>query len=294
MLGFAVHRVVNDRGYAVVGAVRNAEKVRSTWCADLEYTSDVDVEDFDSVLRAVQLSRADVVINATGEKDTRHTDEHVRRLFAVNSRFPRLMSAVAKSLGVHFIHFSSDGVFDGRRGMYDEGCRPDAADLYGLSKFLGEAPVDGTLVLRTSLLGRGLRPNDSLLDWFLSQSGRVRGFRRVVFSGLPVNEIAHVLATKVLPRPKPLTGLFHLSANPISKYDLLALVRTAWAAQHVEVDADDTVVSDRSLDSSRLRGEISYEPPSWAELVASMRSFYSMTHAPAVTRSGGARSNSIP
>lgn len=274
MLGFATHRVLHDRGYAVVGAVRDAEKVRSSWCAGLEYTSNVDVEDFDGVLRAVQLSRADVVINATGEKGARRTDESVRRLFAVNSRFPRLMSSAAKSLGVHFIHFSSDGVFDGRKGMYDESCRPDAVDLYGLSKFLGEAPMEGTLVLRTSLLGRGLKPNDSLVDWFLTRSGRVRGFRRMVFSGLPVNEIAQVLATKVLSRREPLTGLFHLSAAPVSKYDLLGLVRATWAVQKVEVEAEDTVVSDRSLDSSRLRNEISYVPPSWSELVASMHSFY--------------------
>jgi dTDP-4-dehydrorhamnose reductase len=175
---------------------------------------------------------------------------------------------------LHLVHFSTDGVFNGSSGNYSESTRPDAEDLYGISKYLGEPTGENVLVIRTSMIGRALSPGDSLLDWFLRQRGTVRGYRRAIFTGLPVTEIANVLARHVLPLAIPLTGLFNLASAPISKFDLLLLLKHAWPDQEVTIEPSDDVVVDRSLCPDRLARATGYIAPAWSHLVAAMKNFY--------------------
>ena len=109
---------------------------------------------------------------------------------------------------------------------------PDASDLYGRSKYLGEVDYPHAVTLRTSIIGHELGSAHGLVDWFLAQSGAVcRGFARAIFSGLPTVELARVIRDFVLPRPD-LHGVYHVSAAPISKYDLLTLVARVLRQAH--------------------------------------------------------------
>src|SRR5690606_13622716 len=125
--------------------------------------------------------------------------------------------------------------------------------------------------LRTSIIGHELRGGLSLLEWFLAQEGPVKGFTRAVFSGFPTVELAKIVRDHVLPRPH-LSGLYHVSAEPIAKYDLLKLIAIEYGKDNVIVP-DDGVVVDRSLNSDRFRTATGYQPPSWRELIALMHSF---------------------
>lgn len=269
MLGFALHRALHDGGFEVMGAIRTSQAPASRWCGGLRYAANVDVQDLSRVLAAVAASRADVVVNAIGEK----AGAAPTVLLSVNAMFPRLLEREL-SPDVYMIHFSTDGVFSGSRGMYDETCRPDATDLYGVSKYLGEPASARCLVLRTSLIGRALAGGAGLVDWLVSQSGVVDGYRRSVFSGLPVNEIANLLVERILPQRERLTGVWHLSAEPISKYALLCLLKRVWSLGQVEIAPADIPVLDRSLDSSRLRRRLGYSPPPWGQLVSGMQAYY--------------------
>jgi dTDP-4-dehydrorhamnose reductase len=92
-----------------------------------------------------------------------------------------------------------------------------------------------------------------------------------VFSGLPTVELAKVIRDHVLPRPD-LRGLWHVSSDPIAKYDLLQLVKAAYG-KTIEITPDDQLVIDRSLDSTRFRAETGWQPAPWVELVDSMCRF---------------------
>ena len=273
MLGFALHRVLHDAGHEVLGSVRAPQAPQARGCADLRYETGVDVERFEEVRRCVGTHGAEFVVNATGVKSTGAAAGQRRRLFAVNAVFPRKLGALARQLGVRVVQFSSDGVFSGTRGGYLETDPPDAEDDYGLSKLLGEPDEVEALVIRTSLLGRGIVPNDSLVDWFLARREPVRGYRRSIFSGLPVDEIARIFAGHVLPRLDALHGVYHVSAQPISKLDLLQLLKAEWGLA-VAVEPVDGPALDRSLDSARFRRATGYEPAPWPELLARMHAFY--------------------
>jgi dTDP-4-dehydrorhamnose reductase len=162
-------------------------------------------------------------------------------------------------------------VFTGRQGHYRESDAPDALDLYGRSKLLGEVDEPNAVTLRTSIIGHELSSAHGLVGWFLAQDGCVRGFTRAVFSGLPTVELAKVIRDYVLPRPD-LRGLWHVSSDPIAKYDLLQLVKTAYG-KPIEIVRDEQLVIDRSLDSTRFRVATGWQPAPWAELVDSMRRF---------------------
>ena len=145
---------------------------------------------------------------------------------------------------------------------------PDARDLYGRSKLLGEVDYPDAVTLRTSIIGHELNSAHGLIGWFLAQQGGVKGYTHAIFSGLPTYELARVILNRVLPRPD-LHGLYHVAAQPISKYDLLQLVNQEYG-KGLQIEPDDRVVVDRSLDPSRFREATGYVAPTWPKLVTRM------------------------
>jgi dTDP-4-dehydrorhamnose reductase len=274
MLGFCLHRALADAGISVVGTVRGKADAATGWSRGLRFECGVDVERFETVAAAAERSRASIIVNASGVNTVGGCGADARSLVSVNSVFPQRLAAWARTRGIYLIHFSTDGVFSGRSGMYSEESQPDATDLYGMSKLLGECEDGSALVLRTSLVGRSPGGRRGLVDWLLAQHGLVRGFRRAIFSGLPVNEVAQVMVRHILGCPKPLSGIYHLSSDPISKFHLLQLIREAWGLKQVTIEPDDEPVIDRSLDSTRLQQLIGYRPAPWTEMVEEMRDFY--------------------
>jgi dTDP-4-dehydrorhamnose reductase len=127
------------------------------------------------------------------------------------------------------------------------------------------------ITLRTSIIGHELDGAHSLVGWFLAQQDSARGFRRAIFSGLPTVELARVIRDHVLPHPE-LHGLYHVSAEPINKFDLLTLIADAYGKK-INIIADDKLVIDRSLDSTVFRAATGYQPHPWPELVRRMREF---------------------
>src|SRR5262249_36745373 len=142
-------------------------------------------------------------------------------------------------------------------------------DLYGRAKLLGEVDTPHTITLRTSMIGPELTVHRGLLDWFLAQTLPIRGYRRAVFSGLTTFELAKVVRHHVLTRPE-LHGVYHVGGDAVSKFDLLNLIGRLYG-HNVTIEPDDSVVIDRSLDSSRFRAVTGYIPPSWSQMIIEMR-----------------------
>ena len=141
----------------------------------------------------------------------------------------------------------------------------------GRSKLLGEVDYPHAITLRTSIIGHAVGRKHGLVDWFLAQAGPVKGFRRAIFSGLPTVELARVMLEFVVP-DTTLHGLYHVSAAPVSKLDLLHGVARAYG-KSIDIEPDDALVIDRSLDSTRFRLATGYQPPEWPELVHRMHEF---------------------
>ena len=87
----------------------------------------------------------------------------------------------------------------------------------------------------------------------------MRGFRRVIYSGVTTNHLAE-LVERIVVQHGDLSGLYQVVAAPISKYDLLVGIREAFGLD-VEIVPDEAEVSDRSMRGDKLRAAIGYEAP---------------------------------
>ena len=68
-----------------------------------------------------------------------------------------------------------------------------------------------------------------------------------------------------------LSGLYHVSSDPINKYDLLMLVKKHFGV-NVEIVPDPEFEIDRSLDSSAFRARTGFVPESWDRMIEDMAS----------------------
>lgn len=273
MLGNAVLRVFSSDARFVVSGTARSDATRRRLPKDLWDTviTGIDVEQHDSLVQAFAQIRPDVVINCVGIVKQLSAANDPLSALPINAMLPHRLARLSAINGARLVHVSTDCVFDGTKGMYLESDRPNAYDLYGRSKLLGEVDYDNAITLRTSIIGHELNSASSLVDWFLSQEGSVKGYRHAIFSGLPTAELAMVIRDYVLPYPA-LRGLYHVSAEPIAKYDLLNLVAEIYG-KRIEIIPDGDLMIDRSLNSDRFRQETGYSPASWPELIKIMHQF---------------------
>ncbi len=229
----------------------------------------IDVRSADRLNEVIRIFRPDVLVNAVGVVKQRADGKAVIPSLEINALLPHRLAELCRASGVRLVHLSTDCVFSGRKGNYSEDDTPDAEDLYGRSKVLGEVDEPGCLTLRTSIIGRELSRKTGLLEWFLSQRGGVvKGFRNAIFSGFTTLEMARIIERLLTASPKA-EGLYHVSAAAISKHDLLHKINAALGLG-ITILPDDEFHCDRSLDSTRFRREFGYVPPAWDEMVAEL------------------------
>ena len=273
MIGSTVLRVLSgNKDWEVFGTVRD-ENVKRFFYASIgdRLKAGVDAENQDALVRILDQIRPDVVVNCTGL--TKHKPEAENPLISIpiNTLMPHRLAGLCKLVGARLIHISTDCVFSGEKGGYVENDFADARDVYGKSKALGEVHYPHTITLRTSTIGHELQSKYGLLDWFLSQEGRCKGYTRAVFSGLPTVIFAQVVRDVVIPH-KELSGLYHVAAKPITKFDLLKMIADVYG-KTIDIVPDDKLVIDRSLDSKRFQSETGYVAPEWPELIKVMHAY---------------------
>ena len=270
MLGHRLWLELRERTDAFVAVRRPFASYRALGLFEADRTiAECDATHDDDLDRALSVTHPDVIVNAVGVVKQRREADHATTTIAVNSLLPHRLADRCVAAGARLIHISTDCVFSGARGSYTEADVPDARDLYGRSKLLGEPVRPGCLTLRTSMVGREIASAHGLVEWFLSRRGEtVRGFTRARFSGLTTIELSRVIAM-LIESHQQLAGLWHVAGEPIAKFDLLSMVNDRFRLGST-LEADDSFVCDRTLDASRFMNATGYRPPSWPAMVAEL------------------------
>jgi len=256
-----------------------AERYTSFGLFDNETTYyGVDLRSGDALLPIMAHYRPDAVINAVGIVKQRSEAKEAIPSMEINSLLPHRVALLCQIANARLVHISTDCVFSGRKGNYSEMDQPDAEDLYGRTKFLGEVSEPHCITLRTSMIGPELTRKTGLLEWFLAQKGRtVKGFSKAIFSGLPTFELARIVERILLDVPKA-HGIYHVAGPPISKYDLLTFIRDRLRLP-ITIERDLMFECDRTLDASRFHRDTEYSPPAWKAMIDDMA--YQMAENPA-------------
>lgn len=115
----------------------------------------IDLTNDDSVVQIIRSIRPQLIVNATAYTAVDRAESEPEIAMAVNARAPGLLAEEALALGAALIHYSTDYVFDGRKGdAYLETDKPNPLGMYGQSKLAGEHAVEqiggAYLTLRTS------------------------------------------------------------------------------------------------------------------------------------------------
>ena len=274
MLGNAMFRVLGRYGDLDVFGTARSSAVQRYFPAKMaeRLLGGVDIENQDALMQAFCQARPQVVINCVGLiKQVAESADPLRSI-PVNALLPHRLARLCAVSGARLVHISTDCVFSGEKGGYTESDCPDARDLYGISKTLGEVNAPNSITLRTSIIGHALNSSNGLIDWFLGQQGQCRGFTRAIFSGLPAVVLAQIVHDVIIPASGAY-GLYHVAADPIAKFDLLKLVAEVYG-KSIDIAPDDSLRIDRSLDAGRFRAETGYVAPQWPELVRIMHSDY--------------------
>jgi dTDP-4-dehydrorhamnose reductase len=270
MLGHKLYQSLNGPIEAIVSIRGESQSLQrfDFYCPD-QIIGGVEAFDLASVRMAIETVRPDAVVNCVGIVKQQTLGNDPIACIAINALLPHQLANLCAEYNVRLIHISTDCVFDGAKGRYNESDLTNATDLYGRSKAMGETTAPNAITLRTSIIGRELTTELGLVDWFLSQRGKTaKGFTNAIFSGLTTQELSRVIQSVLLDH-QDLTGLYQVSVAPIDKHALLVLLNVMFDAG-VEITPDDEFKIDRSLDSTLFRSLTGYQPSTWEAMIREM------------------------
>lgn len=265
MLGSAFPAMYED--LIVVKAFRKDKESTPDGRNILGFENIYNFDPFDLVAleKVILKVRPSFIINCIGwvkQREETSLDKYVR----FNAILPWMLDGVCSRHNITQIAFSTDCVFSGVIGNYSENSVPDATDLYGKTKQLGEVFSGSTLNLRTSFFGLESYNKFGLIEWFLSQKGEIKGYKNAVYSGI-LSKFFAIDVLNLIKSHSDLRGLWHISSTPISKYQILSELKDRLKLKDVTIVPDDIFKCDRSLDCSKLIHAVGYKQHCWNEML---------------------------
>ncbi len=230
----------------------------------------VDVRNEPQLEEIIVKIKPDIIINCLGVLISGSNSAPENAIY-INAYLPHRLSQVARLISAKLIHISTDCVFDGKIGGYDEYALTNAPDVYGKSKALGEVINDIDLTVRTSIIGPELKRNgEGLFHWFMSQLSSVNGYKSALWSGVTTLQLAKSIS-KII--EENYTGLVHIVGNqPITKYELLGLLNNAYD-RNLEIVPCSMGIINKSMVSTR--DDISFPTPSYVVMIGELKAWMS-------------------
>lgn len=257
MLGRYVYSYFKLQNYAVIGLTRK----------DLDLVN-ASIKSIEDLLLSKGMTTGDVVINCAGLIKQRGATKDAD-FVGVNAIFPHKLNKVCIANGCQLIHVTTDCVYDGLRGGYNEYAIQDALDVYGFTKSIGE-PSTAT-VIRTSIIGEELSNFSSLLEWVKANKGKeVRGYINHRWNGITCLQFAKICQI-IIENNLYWEGVHHItSPYAVSKYELTKLISDVYDLNVSVVPFETDVRCDRTLTSIYRQFPI----PSLEEQLIELRGFY--------------------
>ena len=272
MIGHKMDQVLSVQNHEIVISIREKKDLT---LKSISSKSKVFFNDFlkDNILDFLVKVNPDVIINAIGVTIRRGSTKNISDTIYLNSFFPHQLSNWAVAFKKRLIHFSTDCVFSGSEGSYLEDTTPDALDYYGKTKGLGEVNSKSSLTIRSSMIGPELFNKTELFEWIINNKEKeINGFSRVMYSGVTTVYMAKLVAD-LIDNHKNLSGIYNVASKPISKFELLRLINDNFDLGLI-INDDKTVISNKTLNASKIEKEIGLQTPSWDELIFELKKDY--------------------
>ena len=238
MLGHVVVKFFKERTNHIIHTVsRQKEKSK------LHYK--LDLINFNKLESLINKIKPDFVINCAGIL-VKNSKKNIENAILINSYLPNFISKIINKKS-KLIHISTDCVFDGKKGSYNESDEVSPTDIYGRTKSLGEInDSNNVLTIRTSIIGHEISNHKTgLLEWFINENDQVYGFKNEFWSGVTTLELSKIISYCI--NTKWFSGIKHVSTNKkISKYELLLMINKVFKLNKIIIPKDNPF-KDRSL-----------------------------------------------
>jgi len=223
-------------------------------------------KDFEKIKEIISKVNPELVINCIGIVPKMISNENKEMTSFINSKFPHKLAELCKNNSTKLIHISTDCVFSGKERNYTENSPYSPVDFYGESKAKGEINDNNNLTIRTSIMGPEIKQKkNGLMEWLFSQE-KVKGFKNAIWSGLTTLE----LSKKIIElHEKNITGIINVASAPISKYDLLNLIKQVYDL-NIEIIPEGKFHCNRSMKT--IRTDV-YEVPSHEQMLKELKEF---------------------
>ena len=215
----------------------------------------------------------DIIINCIG-LITQRTEPTKLDFIKVNAVFPLELANACESMHCKLIHITTDCVFDGVAGNYDEQSPHNATDIYGVSKSLGE-PENAT-VIRTSIIGEEKNNKLSLVEWIKKQAGKqANGYTNHFWNGITCLQYAKI-CEKIIDENLFWRGVKHIvSPTAVSKMELMEMVSGIYDLKIKVNPFKAPTRCDRTMTSTRE--DVKIEVPEIEQQIMEMKEFYDGT-----------------
>lgn len=264
MAGHMIALYLMEEGHNVTGFCRN--KLPHFCCIE------GDASDRDLIRKIITQGKYDAVVNAIGILNN-SAESHKAEAIYLNSFLPHDLALIAKDLETQIIQISTDCVFRGNTGPYDENSIPDGYSWYDRTKALGELSDAKNLTLRQSIVGPDLKCKGiGLLNWFINQEDtKISGYMNSIWTGLTTLELAKGI--EACSKSK-IVGLVNLVPNAsISKYELLVLFNKYFKNGNITIEPTANDYLDKTLINSRK--DIPFHPKDYSLQIAELRDWVS-------------------
>ena len=268
MLGHMLVRVLSPH-HRVIGTTSSKYDSKSPLArilSEKSWIDQIDVRNISTAELAISTTKPDVVINCVGVIKQKMESSNIMDAILINSLVPHQLANLCEAAGSRFIHFSTDCVFEGSPGIKRASDTPNATDLYGTTKRLGEVNYALALTLRTGFVGRQLAGAEGLFEWVRSQKGSaISGYKNAIYSGLTTMALSQVVQQVIELHPS-LSGLHQVASQKINKFDLITKLN-----EHLHLNlaiAQNTdFMCDRSMDGTEFTNLTNIHIPSWDEML---------------------------
>lgn len=225
-----------------------------------------------TLLNVIKKIKPNFVVNCAGRINHKINKRDRTEVFEINSYLPKILTEISKKYNFKLIHISTDCVFSGNKGNYKENDIPDATDIYGISKFLGEIIHPNAVIIRTSIIGHEYKSKSGLLEWFLNRKNRVIGFKNFYFTGLTTLELSKIIFRYFIKKNFIENGLIHIGGRKISKFYLLNKIKECYN-KNTKITCVLKPKFDKSLNSSKFKRITAYKNISTQMMINEMKLF---------------------
>lgn len=261
MLGHVVAIYLQEQGHSVIGFARSESKVVQTICGD--------AQNLPLLKNIIELNKFNVVVNCIGILN-QDAEFHKYEAVYMNALLPHYLAKITANMSTQVIHISTDCVFSGKKGSYIEEDFRDGESFYDRSKALGELVDNKNVTLRQSVVGPDLNPSGiGLLNWFMKQSGEVKGYTKAIWTGQTSLQLAKTIETVAVQK---VYGLFHMvPESSITKYELLRLFNKYFREKLLTIIPVEGKIADKSL--IRTNYSLEYRVPDYEKMVFELAAF---------------------